>query len=501
MVKFLITFSICLTLSTWSAHIEAADTIKTPDDVAADGLPGFFNLGIPFGGSSRLSLAGTARYGVIESIGPINGLHHELGGNVALGGVFAKWFAAGLQLDGKFQNHPNQSEEEVDHSMVGIPILKLRAGAPAGNHLLLGGELEIHIPGGNAPSLQFNAATLTGRFLGTVVSAAPFFLGVTAGFRIDNSENSAPAQETLRPGDRIALDIAAYHSFLLGIAMSYEINRLRFIFETDARFYASSDAAISESPIRLTLGARYVMTAALQFDLYTETFLSKRPDVDIDAPLLPIPPRFAAMFGIRYTWGAEAELKPEPPKEELVISPALPEAPPETRQKSTGGIQGRITDEEGLPVAAASIRVLAADGSAYSATSDSEGNYSVAGVPTGSATVTASAEYFEPKSFDVTVSENAIATVASAQLVQTKVGSQIRGLVRDTDGTPLDASIVIKPGRYTTQTDDKGFFEIDVDPGEYTVEISSEGLVKQKRAVTVGDNSVVILNVDLAAKQ
>ena len=494
-------------LSSWSGRSEAAEPANAPADVALDGLPGFFNIGIPYAPSTRLSIAGTGRYGLIESMGPISGKHHELGGSLAVGGVFAKWFSAALMFDGKYQKHPAENTGSSDHSIVGLPILKLRVGAPTGRNLLFGGELDIRFPGGNAPSVELNATTLTARLLATFVSTAPFYVGITAGFRFDNSENGAPEQSTLRPGDRIALDVSVYNAILLGVAMAYELKRVRFIFETDSTFYIAKKAAVAESPIRLTFGARFAATDALQFDLYTETYVNKRPDVDTSAPLLPIQPRFAVLMGLRYTFGvgdkaAPVETTPdwvEPEKHgeaDLIAPPPkdIPEAP-------TGTIQGRILDEEGLPVAEAAVSVVAADGTEYAATTNVNGDYTVQGLPTGPAQITATAEYFEPSSFEVEVTENSIATASPTQLVQKKVGSQIRGLVRDVSGSPLNAHILVKPGRHKVQTDEKGYFEVDVDAGEYSVEISSPGFIRQKRTVSVGDNSVVIMNVDLSTKQ
>lgn len=471
--------------------------------MASDGLPGFFNQGIPYANTRQLSFAGTARYGIIESVGPVSGTHHELGGTLAVGGVIIPWISAALLFDGKYQKHPDDARG-ADSSFIGVPVIKLRGGAPLGRMLLLGGELEARIPGDEPPSLKFNAAILTARVLATVVSLAPFYVGATVGFRLDNSENVAVAYDSFRPGDRVALDVSSYNAVVFGLAMAYQFRKFRFILEGDSLKYISGDAPFSQSPTRITAGARYAATDALQFDLYTETIAGKRPDISTNSPLLPILPRFSIFAGLRYTLGGKTgastaqqndgmnRLNPNDKKKTPVTEPIRP---------PTGTVSGRILDAEGLPVAEANISIQGKDGTETTGVTDAEGTYRIPEVPVGAVTVTVTAEYFETVSFDVDVTKDGTADAAPITLVQSKVGSQIRGLVRDQNGNPLSANIRVVPGKLKTKTNSDGFFEVDVVPGDYTVEISSAGFVRQNRAVTVGDNTVVILNVDLTARQ
>ena len=501
---FVAVFVVSCAMASWNQHCFADDQVPIPSGVASDGLPGFFNLGIPYTHHRQLSFAGTARYGIIESIGPISGTHHELGGTLAVGGVIVPWISAALLFDGKYQKHPDDAQGS-DSSLIGVPVIKLRGGAPVGRMLLLGGEIETRIPGEKPPSLKFNAAILTARVLATVVSLAPFYVGATLGFRLDNSENVAPAYTSLRSGDRVALDISSYNAVVFGLAMAYQLRKFRFILEGDSLKYISADAPFSQSPTRITAGARYAATDALQFDLYTETIAGKRPDVRTDAPLLPILPRFSIFVGMRYTLGGKTEASPAQrtdgmnplqsgaEKKKPVAEPIKP--PP------TGTVSGRILDGEGLPITEATVTAQGKDGTETTGVTDAEGTYRISGVPVGAVTVTVAAEYFETASFNVDVTEGGTAEAAPVTLVQSKMGSQIRGLVRDQLGNPLPANIRVLPGKLKTKTNNDGFFEVDVVPGDYTVEISSTGFVRQNRAVTVGDNSVVILNVDLTARK
>lgn len=494
-------------LSAQSGYAVAIAKEKLPNDVSANALPGFFNIGIPYVEATRLTLAGTGRYGVMESIGPVHGAHHEFGGKLAIGGSFAKWFSTALIFDGKYQKHPADQNNETDISMVGVPILTLRAGAPAGKRMLLGGELDIRIPGAKAPSLNFKATTISGRLLGTLLATRQFYFGFSTGFRLDNSENiiSLDTHEFFRSGDRIALEVSEYNAFLIGIAMAYEVNRLKFILEADSQIYAAKNARVAQSPTRIAFGARYTASDMLQFDLSTETLVSKRPDVSPGATILPIQPRFLVLMGIRVTWGNKAKAansavsfaSNQENKTQTDVAPPVVVGP----QSPSGAISGRVLDEEDLPVSNVAIVVRASDKSEHSTVTDKDGNYKIEKIPTGSATITATAEYFDSTTFSVHVTERSTTSVSPTRLIQTKVGSQIRGLVRDNNGMPLSAHIFVTPGKNKTNTDGDGFFEINVDEGDYTVEILSPGFIKQKRSVTVGDNSVVIMNIDLSAKQ
>ncbi|MBN2528345.1 MAG: carboxypeptidase regulatory-like domain-containing protein [Deltaproteobacteria bacterium] len=480
----------------------ASDQVQTSQNIASDAMPGFFNIGVPYGAAPRLSIAGTARYGLIESIGPQSGIHHELGGTIAIGGTLWPWISAALILDGEYQKHP-ADDEGSDYSIVGVPELKFRGGSPVGKHLLLGGEIDARFTGEEAPSLQLNATVLSGKLLATIISLAPFQIGLMTGFCLDYSENGAPARDSLRPGDRIALDASNYHAVLFGLALAWQVKQIRFILEADSRKYITSEVPFSTSPTRITLGAQYSITKALQLDLSTETIVSKRPGVETDDPLVPILPRFTALLGIRYTWhSAESPKSGENTNIDAVVPPidSGDNSNQVKKPVATGTVQGQILDEESLPITDATVTVVAADGSNHTTVTDKNGNYALRSIPVGPAEGTVEAEYFEPTTFKVDVAENITSIAAPETLVQSKVGSQIRGLIRDVSGAPLNATILILPGRIKTQTDSEGFFEVDVNPGQYTVEIFARGFVRQKQQVNVGENSVVVLNVDLRAK-
>ncbi|MBN2343334.1 MAG: carboxypeptidase regulatory-like domain-containing protein [Deltaproteobacteria bacterium] len=493
-------FVLAILLSTRPAV--ADDTTVPTFSIAQDGLPGFFHLPVPYTPGKKIALSGTGRYGIMETVGPEEGRHHELGGRIAVGAVILPWFAAALNFDGKYMNHPRDSEGD-DYSVIGNPSLAFRMGGRIQKAALLGGELGVWFPGSNAPSIQWDATTLTAKLLATLIPWTPFHIGAQIGFRLDNSANGAPEVSTLRPGDRIALDASDFHSLISGIAASYSISALTLILEINSQFFLGKGPTFKNSPMIVTFGARYQATPGLSFDVYTDTALNQRPGVLPDDPLVPTPSRFTVLAGIRYAWnfGQKAisapplESIPEPEKKETVPEERAAEGAP-----MVGTVSGQILDEEQLPIADAEVKVVVDDTEKIGRT-DGDGNYSVSDVPVGTAEITISAEYFEPRTFTVNVANGETTATPATSLVETKVGSQVRGLVRDVDGTPLDASILVLPDKAKTKTDSEGFFELDVEPGDYTIQISATGYIRQKHEVTVGDNSVVILNVDMSKKR
>ena len=76
----------------------------------------------------------------------------------------------------------------------------------------------------------------------------------------------------------------------------------------------------------------------------------------------------------------------------------------------------------------------------------------------------------------------------------------MRGHVRAFSGEPLRATIRLKPRDLKASTDEQGYFELDIPPGQYTVRLRSFGYVSQSRSIVVEPNGVTVLNVELGKK-
>jgi hypothetical protein len=75
--------------------------------------------------------------------------------------------------------------------------------------------------------------------------------------------------------------------------------------------------------------------------------------------------------------------------------------------------------------------------------------------------------------------------------------SELRGLVRSFDGSPLQATVEVQPGGEEATTDADGVFDLELAPGRYRVRIRADGYQAQERTVTVEQQGVTVLNVEL----
>ena len=117
----------------------------------------------------------------------------------------------------------------------------------------------------------------------------------------------------------------------------------------------------------------------------------------------------------------------------------------------------------------------------------------------GPATLTIAAEGYEDLEEVVTIAADSEARHEStlSPVEDTSEGSQLRGTVRSFSGKGVRAQITVKPLGEKLRTDAEGYFQLDVPPGVYTVKIQAKGYKAQKRKVTVEENGVSIINVDL----
>jgi len=74
-------------------------------------------------------------------------------------------------------------------------------------------------------------------------------------------------------------------------------------------------------------------------------------------------------------------------------------------------------------------------------------------------------------------------------------------MVRSFEGKPLSATIRVEPLGKEVQTDEQGYFQIDVQPGTYQVTVTSEGYKEQRTTLNVREKSVVVFNADLTKKR
>jgi uncharacterized membrane protein len=203
-------------------------------------------------------------------------------------------------------------------------------------------------------------------------------------------------------------------------------------------------------------------------------------------PIAPIPPRFGFTIGFRYTTARKPKPAEVPPQKPTTQNPEN-----QTPNVPTGTLRGKITGDNGEPIADATVSV-----GDKSVQTGPDGSYVLNEVPLGKASVTVKKEGFEDRTVEADVTAGAGATADVSTKHAIKPG-QLRGLIRAFSGKPLAATIRVEPLGVESKTDADGVFQIDVPPGTYEVVVTASGYATQRRKMQVDENGVTILNADL----
>jgi len=157
----------------------------------------------------------------------------------------------------------------------------------------------------------------------------------------------------------------------------------------------------------------------------------------------------------------------------------------------TGTIEGTVTDTNGDAVGGATVTV---ESTGQSATTASDGSYSIADVPEGDQNVTANADGFKPRIESVTV--QADNTVTQDYTLEQRT---VSGTVTDADtGDAIDgATVTLEDSdgnvESTTTGSDGGYAFTGVAADEYTVTADADGYGADSATVSIasGDGDVV----------
>jgi len=237
--------------------------------VAANGLRGFARTALPIS-PIELSVAGSAGYGLTESIEPVDGSHHRIQGVLGVGVSPLPFLSFALVIDGRIDLHPDDDDSEGPYGgSVGDPRLLARVGHALSPDLSIGADLTIWFPGNQAPSYEPGATTADLRAL---FAYAPKRTGLrllsAAGFRLDNSGASAPDVARLRFGDRLAIGLSDSNAVLAALGVGYRFTDLELFTELSGDLLVGSKAPeLLASPLRATVGARYDLSRAWALEL------------------------------------------------------------------------------------------------------------------------------------------------------------------------------------------------------------------------------------------
>lgn len=475
----------------------STDSVRAPVGDTPWALPGLYRVGVLSGAPRRFSAALTAGYGYTEPIGPDTGPHHRVEGTLALALAPTNWFEAGVRLNGRYDKHPNDARGPDDGAVFDDHVV-LRAGARIARDLRLGPEVDVWFPS-NRFSFDAKAITPSMRaLLSWVPSNSPWLFSFAGGFRLDRSRYSVSHPEELRRGDRTALGLSQFNAVLLGLGGGYRLRRAELLAELTADMLVGSGApSLMKSPLRAAIVARYHFSMSWSAQLVVEGTASQRPDLAPTAPLVPVEPRFTALAGLNFRLPFEHPHPAQAP----APAPAPAKAPPTAKAPAaqpTTDVPVLIVDDSGVPLPGARVTATGPGGSQLDVQKGGTGGlFVVKKAPVGGQiTLNVQAQGFAPMSQQLAVSKKQPAK-RSIQMKRALPQGQLRGLVRSFRGKPLKAVIHVLPIDKSVTADDKGFFEIDVPPGSYTVKIKARGYHEQTRHVKVQRDGVTILNADL----
>jgi hypothetical protein len=418
-----------------------------------------------------------------------------------VGAALREWLGLGARFDGRHDVHPDDGMGG-DSGTVGDPRLLVRAGGAASEHVLLGAEATLWIPGEDAPSLSFAASTLDLRATAALLPpASPWAFAASAGYRIDNSAQAAPVLDDLRPGDRFALALSSFDAVLAGLALSHRVGALELIAEASWDLLVGGGApAALDSPLRVQLGARVQLGQALQLAFATALSPSGRSREIAADDLVPAEPRFALQAGLRYGFGGSAARDGDD-DDDASRSPAPRVA--EVEAPRVGTVAGRLLDIDGAPVDGARVALSGGGSETRQTETDAEGRYAFSDVPFGTIDFSAEREGYAGASWSVELAADTSAL--PDQVLPRAATGELRGLALSFRGRPVPARITVRPlepeGAAPSElaAGADGRFRIELAPGHYEVEVGATGFVSQTRKVEIAADGVVILNLDLRA--
>jgi hypothetical protein len=447
------------------AALPAADRVLTP---VTDAAP--------------LAVATTAGYGVIESQAG-EGAHHRLAGSLAAALGFGHHLALSLAFDGRYDRHP-----AGDTSAVGTPQLTLVGGVDVGSGLRLGANLGLRVAGRTAPSLDVNAAALTAQGLASWALRRGVSVAAMAGFRLDQTASAAPNLMALSNADRLSLGLSAFDAVPFGVAVFQRLRRHVLFGEFSGEWLVGKGApAALRSPLRAAVGGRLHVSESFSGELLLELGLSRRPSYTTIEALIPVEPRFGVSLGVRYAPGPA-------PAAASVTSPAPPKGPAPVVAARNTRLRGFVFDPDGVRVEGVRVTIDVA-GVGQQVESGPDGEYLFETLPLGRAIVTLEGPGLVTTRQELELTQSDM--LLPLQAARQEPRAQLRGLVRSFAGVPLAAVVRVPDVGQTVVADKAGRFMLELRAGDYEVQIECAGYLTQRRKISVQDNGVTLLNVEL----
>lgn len=449
-----------------------------------DALPSLRRVGIVSPGGPDYALSTGMRYGLLGPVVSHDDVHHQLGAFAAASLRATRAIALAVRFDGQYVAHVG-GPDDGDSGGITRTRLAARGGWVLNERLRVGAEGALGLPAAQTVAESVNNVTAELRGLLTYLpDNRRLLVASLLGVRLDGSASAIATADHYTASDRAVLGAASGAALLWGLGLTYRHGSLDVLAEWSWDLYVGHNApTVGQSPMHLTGGTRLWLDPSYHLDLLGAVSPSARPDVTPGQPLQVLPPRYWVGISLGMRFGAKA-----PPK--VAAAP-----PPEPVAQAPGGIEGTVRGPDGEMIANATVSYATPDGPREVVT-DEEGHFALSDLPPGVVELQVQADGWQP--FTMTVGVDAGATSTPEVLLERPLPQgQIRGTVKDFRGRPVDARVLIKPLGLRVRTDAEGSFEVDVPPGDYTVEVRARGFNKQRRPARVYDNGVTVVIVDL----
>ncbi|MFC7370130.1 carboxypeptidase regulatory-like domain-containing protein [Fictibacillus iocasae] len=169
-------------------------------------------------------------------------------------------------------------------------------------------------------------------------------------------------------------------------------------------------------------------------------------------------------------------------------------------------VSGTVTNEAGVPISGATIQILDEDGNLIgTATSDSNGDYTIPNLPAGSFTVFVSAVGFQNESLGITLAVGQDLTDVDFALAAIGAPGTLSGQVTNATGTPIvDTLVTVRDENgfvvATATTGPDGTYTITgLDPGTVTVTFTAVNFSTFVGTAFIEEGQVTILNALLTS--
>jgi len=431
-----------------------------------------------------LRFAGSAGYGYTENVLGPDDRHHRVAGELAVALLVAPWLQATLGGEFRADLHtPDGPGRET--TALGNSRVATRHVLSLGPRMAIGVAPRVLFPGAESPARGFVAASyeLAGMFSARL--PRDLELSLNAGYRLDRSRLAHRHALELPATQRLSMGLSGKkHACLLGALLVVPLAAYRISAEWSWELLLGGPVHPSKSPMRLRVGLQRIFGERFLPGIELAVDVSSRPEF---VGLTRIEPRVWSRLSLAVLLERSApKTLPKQSDEQVPPAPAPLPAPPRS-------ITLQIVNASGQPIEGALVSMPGdGDGNGETYASGADGRVTLH-VPEGVTAATIEAPGFEPvwRALGGEQSESAVVLMPELPV------GEIKGLVRNVEGKPLQASVTVLPQGKTVSTDAHGEFTIAVAPGDYAIKVEADGYEQQERQAQVELRGVTIIVIDL----